>query len=86
MKAIEKLQSAEEDEMKAFGEYSDKQRKGHQWKEDLRRTHGKTWRAALEWLRDNEDAHCCGDCDAVGDWTDCPKNTTIKQELEGEDE
>jgi len=39
------------------------------------------WRAALEWLRDNEDAHCCGDSDAVGDWTECPKDTAIKQEL-----
>jgi hypothetical protein len=43
-----------------------------------------TWRAALEWLRDNEDAYCCGDYDAVGDWTECPKDTVIKQELEDE--
>jgi len=40
------------------------------------------FRAALEWLRDNEDAHCCGDCDQVGEWSPCPKDTAIKNELE----
>jgi len=40
------------------------------------------WRAALEWLRDNEDAHCCGDCDQVGEWSPCPKDTAINNELE----
>lgn len=39
------------------------------------------WREALQWLRENEDAHCCGDTDAVGDWTDCPKNIAIEDEL-----
>ena len=39
------------------------------------------WRDALEWLRNNEDAYCCGDCDAVGEWTECPKDTAIKREL-----
>ena len=41
-----------------------------------------SWRAALEWLRDNEDAHCCGDCDQVGEWSPCPKDAAIKNELE----
>jgi hypothetical protein len=66
--------------MRGFEEWRDKNAvSGRSHKADAR-----VWRAALEWLRDNEDAYCCGDCDAVGDWTECPKDTVIKQELEDE--
>ncbi len=39
------------------------------------------WRECLKWQRANEDAHCCGDIDAVGEWVDCPKNIAINEEL-----
>ncbi len=57
--------------------YSDKECRDDFW--GIRK---ETWREALKWLQKNEDAHCCGDCDAVGDWTECPKDTVIRQELE----
>ena len=40
------------------------------------------WRAALEWVRDNNDGYCCGKFDAGGEWHECPRYTIIKQELE----
>lgn len=39
------------------------------------------WQAALRGLRENEDAHCCGDVDTAGNWVDCPKSIAIEQEL-----
>jgi hypothetical protein len=74
--------------MKAFEEWIRTKELGiyirdHTDRAHVKRTYEQGWRAALEWLQDNEDAHCCGDCDAVGDWTECPKDTAIKQELEG---
>jgi hypothetical protein len=40
------------------------------------------WKAALEMVLKNNDAYCCGEVDAVGDWTECPTKTVIEKELE----
>ncbi len=66
--------------MKAFEKWRDKNAvSGRSHKQDAR-----IWRAALDWLRKNEDAHCCGDVDSSGDWVDCPKNIAIENELRDE--
>lgn len=41
------------------------------------------FRAALEWVRDNDDGHCCGDySEQHGEWEECPRTTAINKELE----
>lgn len=42
------------------------------------------WIEALKWLKDNDDAYCCGDCDEDG-WHECPTLTAIKKELGEQD-
>lgn len=43
------------------------------------------WKAALEWIRDNEDTYCCGDWDdSEGKYHGCLKMDAIKKELENE--